>query len=318
MTDMFLKGVSIVASMLIMVGIGMLLNRLGWLTPQVNDLLAKLVTHVALPCMTINQLLTQYHREELLASLPSFGMAAASVLLLYGIACLLSRPLRIPRERRGVFRATMSFGNTIFMGLPVGIALFGEQALPAVLMYYLANTMLFWIVGVSAIQADGSGAKGSFLSLAVLKRLLTPPLITFLVCIVLILLEAPTVPPLLNAAGYVGNLVTPLAMFFIGGTLYNLLRRGLRWERGYGAFILARFLLSPGILLAVIYLFGGMNPLWRGVFLLQASMPCQSSCAIVAHSYGADSAYAAGGITITTLLSMLAIPLFAALTMVLP
>jgi len=318
MEDMFWGGVSIVVSMLIMVGIGMLLSRLGWFTSQVNDLLAKLVTHVALPCMTFSQLLANYHRDELLASLPSLGMAAAAILLLYGAAGLLARLLRIPRGRRGVFRAMMSFGNTIFMGLPVGIALFGERALPAVLMYYLANTMLFWIVGVSAIQADGDAGKRTFFSAASLKRLLTPPLIAFALCIVLILLNVSAPPPLMKAAGYVGNLVTPLAMFFIGGMLYNMLRRGLRWERGYGAFVLARFVLSPGLILAVMYLFGGMSPLWRGAFLMQAGMPSQSSCAIVAHSYRADSEYAAGGIAITTLLSMLTIPLFAALTTALP
>ncbi|MCL2544302.1 MAG: AEC family transporter [Clostridia bacterium] len=312
---MFFSGVSIVITMLIMIGVGVLLSRLGWFTPQVNDLLAKMVTHVALPSMTFSQLLTNYHRAELLASLPGLGMAMAAILLLYGLAWLLSRALRIPRGRRGVFRSTFTFGNTIFMGLPIAVALFGEQALPAALMFYLANTSLFWVVGVSDIQADSEAGRPGF-SPAALKRLLTPPLITFVLCIVLILLEAPTAPPLMRAAGYIGNLVTPLAMLFIGGMLYNMLRQGLRWERGYGAFILARFVLSPGLILAVMFLFGGLHPLWRGAFLVQASMPCQSSCAIVAHSYRADSAYAAGGITITTLLSMLTIPLFAALTTV--
>ena len=316
-TDMFFSGVSIVVTVLLMVGVGMLLSRLGWFTPQVNDLLAKLVTHVALPCMTFSQLLTNYHRAELLASLPSLGMGLISILLLYGLAFLLSRLLRIPQGRRGVFRTTFTFGNTIFMGLPIATALFGEQALPAALMYYLANTSLFWFVGVSDIQADSGAGRGKPFSLSTLKRLLTPPLITFVLCIVLILLEVPTLPPLMKAAGYVGNLVTPLAMFFIGGMLYNMLRQGLRWERGYGAFILARFVLSPGLILAVMCLLGGLNPLWRGAFLVQASMPCQSSCAIVAHSYRADSEYSAGGITITTLLSMLTIPLFAALSTVL-
>ena len=317
MLDMFANGVSIVISLVIMIGIGMLLSHLRWFTPQVNDLLAKLVTHVALPCMTFSQLLTNYHRAELLESFPSLAMAGASVLSLFVLSACLSRLFRIPRERRGVFRATLSFGNTIFMGLPIATALFGERAMPAALMYYLGNTSLFWVLGLSAIQGDGGAGREKF-SAATLKRLLTPPLITFLLCIALILLEAPTAPPLMKAAGYVGNLVTPLAMFFIGGMLYNMLRRGLRWERGYGAFILARFVLSPALILAVMYLFGGVAPQWRSVFLVQASMPCQSSCAIVAHTYRADSEYSAGGITVTTLLSMLTIPLFAALSTALP
>ena len=311
--EMFWNGVSIVLSVLLMIGIGMLLSRLGWLTSQANDLLAKLVTHVALPCMTFSQLLTYYHREELLASLPSLAAACASVGLLYALSEPISRLTRVPAAQRGVFRATMTFSNTIFIGLPINTALFGERALPPALLYYLANTALFWIVGVNGIQADGGAARAGF-SWATLKRALTPPLISFTLSLAIILLGAPVPLSVMQAAGYVGNLVTPLAMFFIGGMLHRMLRKGLRWRRGYTAIVLSRFVLSPALILGLTYLLGGMSPLWRGVFLVQASMPAQSSCAIVAHSYRADSEYAAGGITVTTLLSMLTIPLFAALS----
>ncbi len=310
---MFWNGVSIVTSLLIMIGIGMLLCHRGWFPPQVNDLLAKLVTHVALPCMTFSQLLANYRRADLIASLPGLAMAFATVGLLYALSYPLARLLRIPPERRGVFRAMVTFSNTIFMGLPINTALFGEQALPATLMYYLANTSLFWVVGVSGIQADGGAPRANF-SLDTLKRVCTPPLISFLLCAVLILLDAPQVPVLMKSASLVGNLVTPLAMFFIGGMLYRMLRQGLRWQRGYGAFVFARFVLSPALILGIMYLCGGLTPLWRSSFLVQSSMPVQSSCAIVAHSYRADSEYATGGVTITTLLSMLTIPLFAALS----
>lgn len=314
---MFWNGVSIVVSLLLMIGLGMLLCHLGWFPPQVNDLIAKLVTHVALPCMTFNQLLTNYHRAELVASLPSLALAYISVGLLYTLSYPLSRLLRIPPERRGVFRAMITFSNTIFMGLPINTALFGEKALPATLMYYLANTTLFWSVGLSGIQADGGAPRSGF-SLATLRRIMTPPLIAFVLSIVLILIDLPMPVPIMKAAGYVGNLVTPLAMFFIGGMLYRMLRQGLRWQRGYGMFVLARFVLSPLLILTLIHLFGGIAPLWRSAYLVQSSMPVQSSCAIVAHSYNADSEYATGGITLTTLLSMLTIPLFAALSIALP
>jgi predicted permease len=122
----------------------------------------------------------------------------------------------------------------------------------------------------------------------------------------------------MRAAGYIGGTVTPLSLMFVGGMLYHMLQQGLRWQRGYGAFVLSRFVLSPALILAILYAFGGLPPLWRNTYLIQASMPAQTSCAIVAHSYRADAEYATGGITITTLLSMLTIPLFAALTTVLP
>lgn len=315
--DMLWNGVSIVTSVIIMIGIGVWFTHKGWFTTQVTDLFAKLVTHVALPCMTYSQLLTYYQRDDLLASLPALAMGCLSIGLLYALAYPLAHLLRIPVRQRGVFRAMFTFGNTIFIGLPINTALFGEQALPATLMYYLANTLLFWVVGVNGIQTDGGAPRTGF-TWQTFRRILTPPLISFVVCIVWILLGVPTVPPLMKAASYVGNLVTPLALFFVGSMLYRMVRQGLRWQRGYGMFIFARFVLSPALILLIIGLMGGLPALWRNSYLVQASMPSQSSCAIVAHSYQADAEYATGGITITTLLSVLTIPLFAMLTAILP
>lgn len=315
--DMLWNGVSIVTSVIIMIGIGVWLTHKGWFTAQVTDLFAKLVTHVALPCMTYSQLLNYYQRDDLLASLPALVIGYLSIGLLYALAYPLAHLLRIPVRQRGVFRAMMTFGNTIFIGLPINTALFGEQALPATLMYYLANTSLFWVVGVNGIQTDGGAPRAGF-TWQTFRRILNPPLITFGVCIAWILLGVPTVPPLMKAASYVGNLVTPLALFFVGSMLYRMFRQGLRWQRGYGIFIFARFVLSPALIFLLIGCMGGLPALWRNSYLVQASMPCQSSCAIVAHSYQADAEYATGGITITTLLSMLTIPFFAMLTAILP
>ncbi len=314
---MFWKGVSIVGSVLIMLGIGMLLTHKGWFTAQVDDVLAKLVTNVALPCTTINQLLTYYRREDLLASLSSLGMALCAILLLYFCSGFAAKLLRIPKERVGTFRAVFSFGNTIFIGLPISTALFGEQAMPAALMFYLANTVFFWSLGAPGIQVDGEKARAGFSLSVTLCRIFTLPMISFLLAVALILLGARLPEPAMKAAGYVGSMVTPLSLMFIGGMLYRMLRQGIRWQRGYGAFIFSHFMLLPGFILLLMALFGGMPPLWRSAYLVQASMPAQSSCAIIAHTYRADAEYATGGITITTLLSMLTIPLFAALSTVL-
>ncbi len=321
--DMFLNAVSIVTSVMLMIGIGFWCTRKGWFTPSVSDLFAKLVTNLALPCMTFAQLLSRYTRAELLGSLPALGVGYATILCMYLLSWPVARLMRIPAGRQGVFRAMFTFGNTIFIGLPINTALFGQEALPATLMYYLANTSIFWLVGVNGIQSDGGAARTGF-SLKTLRRIMTPPLIMFLLCVVLILLDVPTVlptgvqrllfQPLMSMAGYVGALVTPISLFFIGGMLCRMLATGIRWEKGYSALIAARFLLCPVLVLGLSVLAGGLMPLWRSAYIVQASMPAQSSCAIVAHSYGADAEYATGGITITTLLSVITIPLFAVLT----
>ena len=44
--------------------------------------------------------------------------------------------------------------NCLFIGLPVQIALFGQDALPYFLLYYIGNTISVWMVGVFLIELD--------------------------------------------------------------------------------------------------------------------------------------------------------------------
>ena len=44
--------------------------------------------------------------------------------------------------------------NTIFIGLPLNIALFGNQALPYFLVYYITNTVSTWTLGVYLMTSD--------------------------------------------------------------------------------------------------------------------------------------------------------------------
>ena len=309
---MFWNGVSIVWSVFLIVGIGMLLTHLKWFTEPITRLFSKLVVNVGLPAMAIYQMVSQYDRAHLLAALPSLAVGYVSIALLYMAALPIARLFRIPQNRVGVFRAMFSFGNTIFIGLPISQALFGDEALPATLMYYMANTTLFWTLGANGIQLDGGAARAGF-SWASCRRMLTPPLMALFFAIACILIGLPLPSFVLKAANYIGNIVTPISLFFVGSMLYGMLRQGLRWERGYGVLLLGRFVLSPVLIALLGAAAGSLSPLWASTYLVQASMPVQTSCAIVAHSYNADAEYATGAVTLSTLLSTLSIPLFSAL-----
>lgn len=309
------KAVGIVAVVFLIVALGMVLRRRGFLRgADVPALLSNLAVNVGLPSMMVSQLFRYYTRESLLAGLPSLGIAYLSIFLIHCLSLGVIHVAHIPERRRGLFSALFTYGNTIFVGLPVNTALFGEEALPATLLYYIANTSLFWVLGTMGIQRDGGGIRGKMLSLQTLRALLTPPLLSFIICGTLIFLGITLPSFLLDAAGYLAGIVTPLSLLFLGIMLADMLAGGLRWERGFGWIIASHFLFSPALILLLMRVFGGMPALYQSAFLVQAAMPVQTSCAIAAYTYHADAQYATGAVTLTTLLSVLTIPLFAMLT----
>ncbi|MFK5281668.1 AEC family transporter, partial [Lacticaseibacillus paracasei] len=74
-----------------------------------------------------------------------YGFGA--VILGYLIAFLLVWLLKVRPGRRGTFINMFVNANTIFIGLPLNLALFGDKAVPYFLMYYVVNTVSTWTVG---------------------------------------------------------------------------------------------------------------------------------------------------------------------------
>lgn len=305
---MVLEAIFIVLTIFLMIGLGMFLYHIGWLKDEHQTLLTTLVVKVALPCVIMDNLFRQYTRESLAENARGILAPAISLLLTWAAAAAAARLGRIPKGRRGVFCCMFIFSNTVFIGVPVALALFGEEAIPYTLLYYIANTVLFWSAGYTIMRRD-AGLGGGFNW----KKLLPVPLTAFFICMALILVGFYPPKFVMDAAGYVAKLVTPLSMFFIGIILMRMVKnRAFRWQRGYSLILVGRFLIAPAMLLITSRIVP-MPDLMRNALLIQAAMPVMSQTPIVAGSVGADAEYAAGGIAVTTLGSLLFIPLYMAL-----
>ena len=306
---MVLNAVGIVLSIFLMIGVGMLLIHLGWLRDEHAEVISRLVVSVGLPAMIVSNIFTQFTREELMTSAVGILIPVVSILVMIVIGLAVARAFRIEKARRGVFVCMAAFSNSVFIGVPVSLALFGEKAMPYALMYYIANTCIFWSWGYALMRED-SGQKGAL----DVKKLLPLPLATFLVCIALVLMGAWLPKFVLDAAKYIGNLVTPLSMIFTGMVLMRMLKSGkVRWQKGYWLVLVLRFAVAPGMLLLTARFFPNAPQLMRNALLIQAAMPVMSQTPIVAKATGGDEEYAAGGVALTALVSLIVIPAYMAL-----
>ena len=198
--------------------------------------------------------------------------------------------------------------NTIFIGLPVNIALFGEKSVPYVFLYYIANTSFFWTIRAYGISKDGDCGTESIFSIKTLKRIASPPFIGFLVGIILVILGINIPEFAMDTCKYLGNLTTPLAMIFIGITINSVKIKNIKIDKDVLAILIGRFIISPLIVFAIAY-FMPLPLLMKKVFIIQAAMPVMTNTAIIAKAYNADEKYAAVMIVTSTIASLLFIPL---------
>jgi predicted permease len=305
-----------VLSILLAIGAGFALAKRGWFEGGSSELVSRLVVALALPAYMVANLMGGYDRQKLLSLLPGVPIPFVAMLASYGLARILAWLCRIRRGRRGTFASMFALSNTIFVGLPVNLVLFGESSLPFVLLYYIANTSLFWTIGVHGIAADGAALAGGgpsrLFSLSSLKRMLSPPLLAFLASILAIILGIKLPAFFLDFCKTIGSMTTPLSMLFVGIVVARVDWKKVRLERDIALVAAGRFLASP-LILVLIARQADLPLLMKQVFFVQAAMPAMTQTPILAIAYGADAEYAGLGTAITTVLSLATIPLCMAL-----
>lgn len=303
----FIQGTEGVLVILIMIGVGYVLALRGWFDKRTSKLIAKLVTQIGLPAYMISTITSDFNGKELIDLLPNLRFPVLSMIILFGISFLAVKIFAVPRNHSGLFKSMFCNSNTIFIGLPVNMALFGSQSLPYVLVYYMANTTFFWTLGVYLIQTDGdTHTKISLKSM--LEKIFSAPLLGFIAGVILVLLHIKLPTFLMSDFNYIGDLTIPLSMLFIGIAIHQAGLGKIRLNRDNLGILIGRFIAAPA-LMTLLVLPAPMPALMKEVFILQSAMPVMTNTPVVSELYHADSDYAAVMVTETTLFSLIEIPI---------
>ena len=305
--DIFLRSISGILVILGMILVGFVIGEKGWFDDKSRGLLAKLVTQVALPCYMLYTITQRFTAVDLLKMLPALRFPALSMVILLGVATGVARIFAVRQDRRGLFISMFFNSNTIFVGLPINQALFGDASIPYVLIYYMCNTTFFWTLGTYLIQRDGEG-EAQFDLKTSLKKVFSPPLMGFLLGLILVMLQINFPAFLASDLQYLGNLTTPLSMIFIGLSVSHVGVKQLVLGKDQLLILFGRFLVAP-LLMATIVYWAHLPSLMKQVFIIQSAMPVMTNAPVVARLYGADSDYAAVMVTETTLATMVVIPI---------
>ncbi len=302
-----------VFSVIAMIALGFFLAKRKWFEGNSSALISRLVVSVALPAYMISNLMTSYDRSKLISMLPGLPIPFLAMLGSFLVASGLAVVLKVPRGRRGTFASMFSLANAVFIGLPVNLLLFGDESLPFALLYYIANTTVFWTLGTYLIASDGairSGrAKPSPVSAAGLKRILSPPLLGFIAAIFMIMTGISLPKSIMDLCKYLGNMTTPLSMLFVGIVISRIELKKMRFGLDIAFVLAGRFLVTP-FLIFLLMRGRDLPLLMKQVFLITSAMPAMTQTPILAEAYGADAEYAGIGTSLTTVLSMITIPVY--------
>ena len=288
-----------IAIMALLMAVGILLSRRGFLSPQGTKDLGAILLRIIIPCVIVKSYITTYSRERLLELALSAGLALVAFILAMGIAYL------VYGKRRRIENFASAFCNAGFIGIPLAQAVIGDEG-----VFYMAASVallnLFqWTYGVY-IMTD---RKDSIRAKTIVKN---PVVIAIVVGIALFLSRLPVPGILTSTLGYIAGMNTPVAMILMGTYMAKLPWRKLLDKRAYGC-VLLRLVVIPAVVLAVFWALPITNQNVALAAYLAAATPVGANICVFAQQYDCDYEFSVVTVCLSTVLSIVTVPLMVSL-----
>ena len=293
--------------LLLLLILGYVLNKVNILDQNTNKKLSSLIVNVTTPLLILSSVCASNSGDRL-SVLPVLG---GGFLMYLGLILFGELAARLPifkKENRGINASMMAFSNNAFMGIPVLQSIYGIEAVFYNSIINFPFNIFIYSYAVLRLNSNGSNEKGKIS----FKSMLSPGFILMLVCLVIFLTGIPLPDLLVETSEMVGDITSPLSMLVLGSTVAMYpLKESLKDVRCY-VFSLFRLFIIPLIVLAVCRGIQ-LDPFYTGIAVLSCAMPVASMVLMIANQYGGNTEAISRNILVTTVLSVITIPLIAAI-----
>ncbi len=284
-----------ILTMFILAGVGYALFRTKKISKEGSRAIANILIFVSLPCVIVNGFLVERTPERVKGLLISALLALICLLA----SAFISRFV-FKKDSIAVFAST--FSNPGFFGVPIIVAALGSGA-----VFYIAAFIAFinlgqWTYGVAIM----TGKKGS---LSPKKILLAPFFIATVIGLLLFFTKLPVPGVIRTGITTLAGINTALAMFSVGIYLAQtdilpMFRNPVLYKIS-----LVRLLIIPAVTILILWFVPKSYMDMKLALFLACAAPVGSNVAVYAQLHNADYRYAVETIIVSTLLSVISLPL---------
>ncbi|WP_434309423.1 AEC family transporter [Hominifimenecus sp. rT4P-3] len=287
----------------LLVAIGFFLTRKNWVNDTTQKQMVDIILYVLLPCTIFRSFLSIEMTAELIKKTAVVGIVATAMQFCY---LFVNRFLyrRFERGRALLMKYATICTNSAFIGLPIIEAVMGAEALVYASIALIPTRVAMWTAGLSLFTETDRKS--------MVRTLALHPCILAVFLGFLFMGTGWSLPAALEQTTLgLSRCTTSLSMIMVGCILGKVeLRKVFDWSVLY--YSLIRLLALPFFFLAVLYIFQA-DKMTVGVTVLTAAMPAGSTTAMLAKKYDQDTEYASKLVCVSTLLSLVTIPLFSIL-----
>lgn len=261
-----------------------------------------IILNLANPALIINAALENCRS----VSFMDLGYVFITALILYCVlimfAAIVPLVIKSPREERGMYSMMVVFSNIAFMGFPILNATFGTKAVLFGSVFLLPFNILIYTYGIKVMAKNGKNEKFNP------KKFINVGVCSCLAALLVYVIKPASFYVVSSFLEFMGNLALPLSMMVIGFSLISIDIKGLFLDARLISFSLIKLIVIPVI---VLYFSGFLinDRMLKGVLIVIVSAPVASMVPLMAQQYGGNYEQASKGVALSTILSVLTMPL---------
>ena len=284
--------------------VGYVAGKLDYMGGTFDKQLSKLVIDITCPALILSSAMGGELPDRRYI-LPLLGISIFTYLVLTGLALLLSRFVARRTEDQGIVGFAMIFGNVGFMGYPVVASIYGHQAVFYAAVLNVVNTFAVFTIGTMMVTGGEGATRERFNK----KVLYSTPMLSAYLSMLIVALGIDNIPEYISQPlTMIGNITVPAALLIIGSSMSHLPLRALLGNTTVYTTTLLRLVVLP---LGMFFLCRalGFDDFSTGINTVVIAMPVATYGTILCLRHGRDTTLMAEVTFITTVFSMVTIPL---------
>lgn len=290
-----------------LVVVGFVAGKLGYLGGDFDRQLSRLVINITCPALILSSAMTGTLPDRRYI-LPLLLISTITYLLLTGAGFLLPRYLTKDKTAQGPIGFALIFGNVGFMGYPVVASIFGHEAVFYAAVLNVVNTFAVFTIGTMLITGASSDRE-RFEK----KVLYSTPMLAAYLTMAIVALRIDNIPTAVSQPlTMLGNITVPAALLIIGSSMSQLSLRTMLGNQTVYATTFLRLAILPVSIHFLMKLMG-FAPLVVNINTLVIAMPVATYGTILCLKYGKDTTMITEVTFVTTLASVITIPILVTL-----
>lgn len=294
----------------ILMAIGFIAVKANALTKDALNALSRFIVLIILPALIFSVIAgSGVTLDDFLASGPfAIGVVICYTLLIVS-GILMSRLLRLEGKTANIFMSLATFGNMGFMGIPLLLGIFKDPAVQVCIsVFTVADMALLWTYGVYLCSRHQENAD----TMSALKNMVNPTTVALVIAFVVMVVRIPVPDLLMNTISGIGYTSQYLTLIYIGGVLAYVSVGRIAAKPNIFVLTIVKMLALPVFVYMILGFILSEEP--RMILTLVVGLPAMTTVAMIAANYQSDVEYATEIIFVTTLASLITIPLVFVIT----